>query len=102
MLLGSYPGASDLPPKLGSLGMPLPGQEVDVLKPDGEPCEPDEVGEIVVKRIDGWFPTKDRGHIDAEGYFFHDGRLRRGGGSGILSRNPNEYARYSRHERDDL
>ena len=74
MLLGSYPGASDLPPKLGSLGMPLPGQEVGVLKPDGEPCEPDEVGEIMVKRLDGWFPTKDRGHIDAAGYYFHDGR----------------------------
>ena len=74
VLLGSYPGASDLPPKLGSLGLPLPGQEVGVLKPDGKPCKPDEVGEIVVKRVDGWFPTKDRGHIDAEGYFFHDGR----------------------------
>ena len=74
VLLGSYPGASDLPTKLGSLGMPLPGQEVAVLKSDGKLCEPEEVGEIMVKRSDSWFPTKDRGHIDADGYFFHDGR----------------------------
>ncbi|MBT4042575.1 MAG: AMP-binding protein [Rhodospirillaceae bacterium] len=74
VLLGSYPGAEDLPPKLGSLGMPIPGQDVAILNPKGEHCAPDEVGEIMVMRRDGWFPTKDRGHIDAEGYFFHGGR----------------------------
>ncbi len=74
VLLGSYPGAEDLPPKLGSLGLPMPGQEVAVLNADGEPCAPDEVGEIMVRRRNGWFPTKDRGHIDADGYFFHGGR----------------------------
>ena len=74
VLLGSYPGANDLPPKLGALGMPMPGQEVAILNPDGEPCAPNEVGEIMVMRRDGWFPTKDRGHMDEDGYFFHGGR----------------------------
>ena len=74
VLLGSYPGAADLPPKLGALGLPMPGQEVAILDPDGKPCAPDEVGEIMVMRRDGWFPTKDRGHMDADGYYFHGGR----------------------------
>ncbi|MBT4490630.1 MAG: AMP-binding protein [Rhodospirillaceae bacterium] len=74
VLLGSYPGADDLPPMLGSLGMPMPGQEVAILNPQGEHCAPDEVGEIMVMRPDGWFPTKDRGHVDGDGYFYHGGR----------------------------
>ena len=74
MLLGSYPGAKDLPPKLGSLGMPMPGQQVAILNPKGEHCLADEVGEIMVMRPDGWFPTKDRGHKDGDGYFYHGGR----------------------------
>jgi acetyl-CoA synthetase len=74
VLLGSYPGAADLPPKLGALGLPMPGQEVAILDPDGELCAADEVGEIMVMRRDGWFPTKDRGHRDPDGYFFHGGR----------------------------
>ncbi|MDP7547574.1 MAG: acyl-CoA synthetase, partial [Alphaproteobacteria bacterium] len=60
VLLGSYPGAADLPPKLGALGLPMPGQEVAILDPDGKPCAPNQVGEIMVLRRDGWFPTKDR------------------------------------------
>ncbi|MBL6953954.1 MAG: acyl-CoA synthetase [Alphaproteobacteria bacterium] len=74
VLLGSYPGAGDLPPKLGALGLPMPGQEVAILDPDGKPCAANEVGEIMVMRRDGWFPTKDRGHMDADGYYFHGGR----------------------------
>ena len=74
VLLGSYPGAADLPPKLGALGLPMPGQEVAVLDPDGKSCAPNQVGEIMVMRRDGWFPTKDRGHRDEDGYYFHGGR----------------------------
>ena len=41
---------------------------------DGSPCAPDEVGEIRVKRRDGWIATRDRGWVDRDGYFFHAGR----------------------------
>ncbi len=74
VILASYPGAPDFAVKPGSLGKPVPGVEVAVQRPDGTRCAPDEPGEIRVKRRDGWFPTKDRGWTDAEGYFFHGGR----------------------------
>jgi len=32
------------------------------------------IGEIKVWRHDAWFPTKDRGQVDADGYFWHAGR----------------------------
>ena len=47
---------------------------VEVQRPDGTPARPDEIGEIKVWRHDAWFPTKDRGRIDADGYFYHAGR----------------------------
>jgi len=52
----------------------VPGVEVAILRPDGTETAPDEVGEIHVKRPDGWFPIKDLGHLDADGHFYHDGR----------------------------
>jgi acetyl-CoA synthetase len=74
VILASYPGAPDFVVKPGSLGKPVPGVEVEVQRPDGTRCAPDEPGEIKVKRRDGWFPTKDRGWVDGDGYFFHGGR----------------------------
>jgi acetyl-CoA synthetase len=74
VILASYPGAPDFVVKPGSLGKPVPGVEVEVQRPDGTRCTPDEPGEIRVKRHDGWFPTKDRGWADRDGYFFHGGR----------------------------
>jgi acetyl-CoA synthetase len=74
VILASYPGAPDFAVKPGSLGKPVPGVEVEVQRSDGTRCAPDEPGEIRVKRRDGWFPTKDRGWVDADGYFFHGGR----------------------------
>ncbi len=74
VVLANYPGAPDFPIKPGSLGRPVPGVTVQVQRPDGTPCAPDELGEIKVRRHDTWFPTKDRGRIDADGYFYHAGR----------------------------
>jgi acetyl-CoA synthetase len=74
VILANYPGAADFPVKDGSLGRPVPGVEVEVQRPDGSRCAPGELGEIKVRRHDSWFPTKDRGRIDADGYFYHAGR----------------------------
>ena len=74
VILANYPGAPDFAVKPGALGRPVPGVEVAVLDPADHPCPPGVVGEIKVRRRDGWFATKDRGHTDADGYFFHDGR----------------------------
>jgi acetyl-CoA synthetase len=74
VVLSNYPGAADFPIKQGSLGRPVPGVDVEVQRPDGSRCLPDELGEIKVRRHDAWFPTKDRGRMDADGYFYHAGR----------------------------
>jgi len=74
VILADFPGAEDFVGKPGSLGKPVPGVEVQVQAPDGSPCAPDQWGEIKVRRRDGWFPTKDLGRVDADGYFWHGGR----------------------------
>jgi len=74
VIIAAYPGAPDFTPKPGSLGKPVPGVQVSVLKPNGNPAAVDEIGEIAVCRRDKWMPTKDRGWIDADGCFFHGGR----------------------------
>jgi acetyl-CoA synthetase len=74
VVLADYPGAPDYTVKPGALGKPVPGVRVEVQRPDGEPCAANEIGEIKVWRRDAWFPTKDRGSVDAEGYFHHAGR----------------------------
>lgn len=74
VVLASYPGATDFEARPGALGKPLPGVEVEVHDASGEACRPDTVGEIVVRRRGQWVRTKDLGHRDADGYFYHDGR----------------------------
>ena len=74
VILANYPGAEDFEVKEGSLGRPVPGVEVEVQRPDGTCCLPGELGEIKVRRHGAWFPTKDRGRTDADGYFYHAGR----------------------------
>ena len=74
VILANYPGAEDFVVKDGSLGRPVPGVEVGVQRPDGSSCAPNELGEIKVRRHGAWFPTKDRGRVDADGYFYHAGR----------------------------
>jgi acetyl-CoA synthetase len=74
VILADYPGAADYPVKPGALGKPVPGVRVEVQDADGRPCPPSQIGEIKVWRRDAWFPTKDRGHVDGDGYFYHAGR----------------------------
>ncbi len=74
VVLVNYPGAPDFSVKPGSLGKPVPGLELQVQRPDGSPCDPGEIGELMLKRKQGWLSTKDRARIDEDGYFYHCGR----------------------------
>ena len=76
--------------RLGSVGRPVPGIEVQVRGPDGGPPLPAGVaGELWIRGDqvsgeyeglgsvldgEGWFPTRDRVKIDAGGYLFIEGR----------------------------
>ena len=76
--------------RLISVGRPLPSLEVEIRDPDGKTLGPDQRGEICVRGeqvsgeylergsqllSDGFFPTRDGGFMDAEGYLFVDGRI---------------------------
>ncbi|RYF88568.1 MAG: acid--CoA ligase, partial [Caulobacteraceae bacterium] len=73
--------------KPGSVGRVLPGYEMQVLRPDGSPCDVDEVGEIFFRPLRGQGTTYrylgaepkavgefetlgDLGRLDADGYLF--------------------------------
>lgn len=75
--------------RLGSVGKPIAGIHVQIRNPNGAPVAVAEPGEVWVRGdqvsgeyvgaslndADGWFPTKDRGWFDEQGYLFIDGRL---------------------------
>jgi acyl-CoA synthetase (AMP-forming)/AMP-acid ligase II len=75
--------------RLGSVGRPIPSVDVEIRGESGQPVAVGEAGEVWVrgeqvsgeyvgrKVVDdeGWFPTRDRGWIDADGYLYLDGRL---------------------------
>jgi acyl-CoA synthetase (AMP-forming)/AMP-acid ligase II len=74
--------------RLGSVGRPLPTVEIEIRDEAGKPLPPGERGEIYVRGeqvsgeyrersaldAQGWFPTRDAGWMDADGYLFLAGR----------------------------
>jgi acyl-CoA synthetase (AMP-forming)/AMP-acid ligase II len=74
--------------RLGSVGRVLPSVEIQVRDEEGRVLPPGERGEIYVRGeqvsgeyrerkaldADGWFPTRDAGYLDGEGYLFLGGR----------------------------
>jgi acetyl-CoA synthetase len=73
VILVNYPGFEGYEVRRGALGKAAPGWDVAVVGDEG-PLPPGQVGEIAVRRRGEWFRVKDRGHMDADGYFFHAGR----------------------------
>ena len=95
MTLGTMPW---MEPKPGSMGMPNPQYDIDLIKADGTPCEDGEKGEIVIrvgdrKPIglfkeyyrdeeltreawhDGIYHTGDMAWRDEDGYYWFEGRI---------------------------
>ncbi len=74
--------------RLGSVGRPLPTVEIEIRDDEGRLLPAGERGEIYVRGeqvsgeyrersaldANGWFPTRDAGWLDAEGYLFLAGR----------------------------
>ena len=84
-------GASDdaVARRLGSVGQPVPGVEVQIRADDGTVLGAGETGELFVRGdqvsgryaeigsvldTEGWFPTKDVAMLDEGGYLFIGGR----------------------------
>ena len=76
--------------RITSVGQPLPLIEVEIRDEDGNSLAPNERGEIFVRGEqvsgeylgkgtqlldDGFFPTRDGGSMDEEGYLFIEGRI---------------------------
>ncbi|MFI0961316.1 class I adenylate-forming enzyme family protein [Streptomyces sp. NPDC021080] len=75
--------------RLGSVGRPVPGVQVQVRDMDDRALPPGHRGRICVRGAqvsaeydgigrlvdgDGWFDTRDEGYLDGEGYLFIGGR----------------------------
>lgn len=75
--------------RLGSVGQPVPGIEVQIRSEDGTVLGPRETGELYVRGeqvsgkytgigsvldAEGWFPTRDIATLDEAGYLFITGR----------------------------
>src|SRR5262245_53747592 len=74
VIIVSDPGFTSYEVREGSRGKAAPGWEVGIVDAEGRPVPPGTMGEIAVRRRGRWFMVKDRGRMDADGYFFHAGR----------------------------
>jgi acetyl-CoA synthetase len=97
-LTESYPLCGNFPTvevREGSMGLPLPGWDVQILDEDEQPLPPGERGEICMRARSNphypigywdrpedteevfggeWFHTKDAAQTDEDGYFWYAGR----------------------------
>jgi len=91
LLIGNFPG---MPVRPGSMGLPMPGHQVDVIGEEGRPLPPGEVGDVAIAgdppslfrgywkdarasaacRRGEWYLTGDRAYRDADGFFWFVGR----------------------------
>jgi acyl-CoA synthetase (AMP-forming)/AMP-acid ligase II len=74
--------------RLGSVGRALPGIEIQIRTEDDKPAQDGTTGLVFVRGDqisgeyggrsaldpEGWFATRDRGRLDADGYLFIEGR----------------------------
>jgi acetyl-CoA synthetase len=74
VVLVNFPGADDFEVKPGSLGKAVPGQKLQVQRPDGSESPAGEIGELMLWRRERWETTKDLAKTDEDGYFYHCGR----------------------------
>lgn len=74
--------------RLGSVGRPVPSIELEVRAANGAVLGPGEIGEVFVRgeqvageytshtavADDGWYATRDQGHLDTDGFLYLRGR----------------------------
>ena len=95
LVIGNFVGDT---PKPGSMGHPSPLFDVDIVTPEGKPCDVGETGEIVIRTTervpaglfkgyylneeatkeawhDGYYHTGDTAWRDEDGYFWYVGRI---------------------------
>ncbi len=94
VMIGNFPGMT---PKPGSMGKSAPGYDIEIVRPDGTKCEPNENGSIII-RLDkgrpfglfagyyknqeltekafenGVYNTGDVARVDEDGYIWFVGR----------------------------
>ncbi len=84
----AFAGDPEAKVRLGSVGKLLPGIEAEVRDELDQPVPSGETGLVFLRGeqisgeydggsivdAEGWFPTRDRGWVDAEGYLFIEGR----------------------------
>ncbi|MEN8160088.1 MAG: AMP-binding protein [Myxococcota bacterium] len=91
LLIGNFPGN---PVRPGSMGLAMPGHDLDVIDDGGQPLPPGEIGDVALRgappslfreywkddeatahtRRGDWYVTGDRATRDEDGYFWFVGR----------------------------